>query len=589
MTRTRQIAVALGAVCILLLTYLNSRTYDILSLGPYAAHIQFGLLVGGAGLLIWGFSRSEKAPAHIVAREGGWLVAIILLAFALRVWNLEYFVHFYVDEGNFVEGILKLWQTQDVRLLAPFGFIAAFTWVYPFMQAGAVSIFGPNLVSLRIISAVFGTMTIAAVYRLGRLLFTRRIALLAAFLLAVFPAHIHFSRLGLNNIADPLFGVLALIFLTRAMQRRRLGDYALAGVMLGLTQYFYEGGRLLYPPLILLWVMLAGFRWRPWLGGLLLMLATALLIGGPVYYTLSVWGISLTTRLNRGGFDPGYYALLLLSTAQEGYLWGHLREQILPPFLHYLTLPDLSEFFYGGSTALILPHLVPVFLGGIVIGLRRYARPAGLLLLWITLTALGNSLIRHNTWTPRYVVSFPAVALLLALGLYGLIRWLQKRPRAALLVPLLIAVVGLSQVWYYFGPHQEVFQRQVRSEHDQQDLLFRLKDLPPNTKAYLITDDNDLWMPLLIFLSQYWGMDDFQLYVRLPTRLEDWDVLNDPWWGQNHAFFVEQEDKKTQDYLRSRFNIGPDRYSPYNVPLEKQYLLLYYEPTPPAGEAQPGK
>src|SRR5690606_27829994 len=128
----------------------------------------------------------------------------------------------------------------------------------------AQDILGHNLTGLRIFSAVFGTLTVPALYLLARELFDRRTALLAALLLATFPPHIHFSRLGLNNIADPLFGVLALAFLVRGLKRGGLRDYALSGVMLGLTQYFYEGGKLLYPLLFGAWLLLALCFWRPW-------------------------------------------------------------------------------------------------------------------------------------------------------------------------------------------------------------------------------------------------------------------------------------------------------------------------------------
>ncbi len=307
----------------------------------------------------------------------------------------------------------------------------------------------------------------------------------------------------------------------------------------------------------------------------------ALLVGGPIYLTLALWDISLASRLSGQGFDPAYYARLLLSTADEGLLGQYLRDQLLPPFLHYVSLPDASHFFYGGQTALILPPLVPVFLGGLWVTLRRNGLPGALLILWLALTALGNSLLKDNAWTPRFVVAFPALALLLALGLAALLDWL--RPRVRWLAPLLILAIGAGQVAYYFGPHLAEFQVQVRPEHDQQDLLFRLHDLPAGTEAYLVTDDPDLWMPLLVFLSRYWGMDDFKLNLRTPARLSDWDLLNslDPAVG--HAFFVEPDDTISQTYLRERFGLGPPQPSPYNVPPEKQYLLLYL---PPAASAE---
>ena len=583
----------IGVVCLLLLAVINSDILQIDALRRVSIHAQFGLLVAGVLILARGLSRNRIHTRRL--SQSGLLVAITLLGFALRVWNLENAVHFYVDEGNFVEGILTLWEQPNTLLLSPFNFIAAFTWVFPYMQAGSVAIFGPNLLALRLVSAVFGTLTLPAVYRLGRALFDHKTALLAAFMLAVFPPHIHFSRLGLNNIADPLFGTLALAFLARAMQRGHWSDYGLAGVMLGLTQYFYEGGRLLYPALALVWALLAWRVWRAQFSGLLFAGFTAALVAFPVYFTLAAWEISFTSRLSNRGLNLGYWGGLLLSTAEDGRLLGHLREQVLPPLLHFVSLPDKSAFYYGGHTALVLPPLVPVLLAGILAALRRRGIAGLLLVLWLVFTALGNSLIMQNAWTARYVVAFPPLALLLAVGLRAVWGWLKNlTPKSPLHqierglpqfpLMLLLLLLGLAHVVYYFGPHLTAYQTQIRPQHDQQDIVWRVRDLPPDTQVYLITDDDDIYLPVLVFLSRFWGMSDFAPAIRHPTRLNDWEALDNVWWGVGHAFFVEQGDIQTQTYLREKFGFEDEGHlSPYPVPLEKQFLMLYYAPSPPTG------
>jgi 4-amino-4-deoxy-L-arabinose transferase-like glycosyltransferase len=78
-----------------------------------------------------------------------------------------------------------------------------------------------------------------------------------------FPPHIQFSRIALLHIADPLFGVLALWFLIRAIRSNRRLDWVLMGVSLGMTQYFFEAGRLFTGALILAWAALV----LVWFGG----------------------------------------------------------------------------------------------------------------------------------------------------------------------------------------------------------------------------------------------------------------------------------------------------------------------------------
>jgi hypothetical protein len=566
---------------LLALALLNGPAFDS------AHHVQFALLIGGVALLVLGFGGTavQRWPGP---RWG--LLAIILLAAGLRLWNLDHAVHFYVDEGNFVEGILRLRSETNVRLMGPFNYIAAFTWVYPYLQWASAEVLGSNLLALRVVSAAFGVLTAAAMYRLGMVVFNSRVGLLAALALAVFPPHIHFSRLGLNNIADPLFGVLALAYLARGIKHRRWQDFALAGLMLGLTQYFYEGGRLLYPVLALVWGTIATRAWRGRVRHLVVTVLVAVWVALPVYYTLLAWDISLSTRLNRRGFEAGYWRNLLL---QPGALLPHLRDHVLAPFLHYVVLPDESAFFYGGYSALLLPHVVPVWLIGIIAALRRSGVAALLPLLWLALVALGNSLIRDSVWTARYVAAFPALALLLGVGLDVILKWLGvgeglrpsptigKRidlPLRLYIFALIVFLLIFTQVAYYFGPHLSAYQSRIRPHHDQQDVVFRLRALPPGTRVYWITDDPDVWMPLLVFLTRYWGMPDFAPERIHPNAIEGWEGLDtlDP--HVPHAFFVDQEDRRAQDYLRTRFNLGEPTFSPYNVPREKQYVLLLYRP-----------
>lgn len=651
----RWIAAISGVLCLAALAEINGERYDIPWLMVGTNHVQVALLVGGSVLLTWGLARKEgmrtgRLPLSSTLERGLGgevglitttrsnytkqafrsyfaLAMILLLAAALRTWDLENAVHFYVDETNFVEGILRLWKEPSINLLGPFNYIAAFTWIYPYMQAGSVAILGANLVGMRAVSAAFGVLTVAAVYLLTRTLFDRKTALLAAFLLAVFPPHIHFSRLGMNNIADPLFGTLALAFLTRGFKTGRPVQFALGGVMLGLTQYFYEGGRLMFPALGFMWIFIGALVWRPpsktqdneltnrltpppnplpasQKGGerrsqvpphfmerdlgrgstfrflltqnLAITTLTVILIAAPVYYTLASWDIPFTMRLRNQGLNLGYWTDLLLSSAGEGRLALYWRNQLSPPLQHFITLPDDSQFYYGGDTALILPFMLPFFALGLAIAFRRPAA-GGLLALWLLFTALGNSLISDNAWSARFVVSFPALAILMAVGMKSVLDTFKRiaiwRRYERYAVSLFLSILGIAQIIYYFGPHLALYNVQIRPEaHDQQDVIFRARDFRPGTKVYLITDDPDIYAPVPIFLGQFWGLD-VELVFATPETFAAGAII---WGGTDYAFFVEKDDIATLTLLHERFGLEGGEFSPYNVPPDKQYVLLYY-------------
>jgi 4-amino-4-deoxy-L-arabinose transferase-like glycosyltransferase len=161
-------------------------------------------------------------------------------------------------------------------------------------------------------------------------LFDRRAGLLAALLLATYPPHIHFSRLALNNIADPLFGVLALALLAAGLRQRSRRALWLGGMALGLTAYFYEGGRLFYPLLTLLWLPALILAYRPPARLLARFGLAALLVAAPVYLTLAAIGDSPAYRLTESRIDSAFIAALLLAGPGDPVIESFVQNQLVP-------------------------------------------------------------------------------------------------------------------------------------------------------------------------------------------------------------------------------------------------------------------
>ena len=546
---------------------------------PFVAlphHIQFGLLV--VGIVLYLTSKGGPTVRQGVRSINGLLLAIVLLTFGLRVWNLDTAVHFFLDEVNFSNGVLLLEDQPYFSLLAPFGDIAAFPAVYPYWQGLMTGIFGNSLLALRLVSVVFGVLTVPAVYRLACELFDRHTALLAALILATFPPHIHLSRTGINNIADPFFGTFMLYFLVRG--RGHAADFVLAGVMLGLTQYFYEGGRLLFPLLALTWLVYRRM-WRP----LVLVAAVGLLVAAPVYITLVRMDASLFQRFSRLGVGSQYWQ------EATGDIMVALRERFQNAALHYVNLPDAS-LSYGGDTPLVLVWAVPFFLLGIGYALWHPGR-AGLPLMWLAAAVIGNGLIVSSNWAVRHAVGFPAVALLIAVGLrYGLAAGgrlivrlglvssdaTQEQPVLAFhLVPALALVIAAASSLYYFGPHLARLNHQLRPESDIQDAIFRSAAFPPGTPVTIITG-----RPQNPTERQFFGhirdfiADHITLHFVTAAELDLEFMLSLP-LADVQAFFVEPDDAGSRQFLRD-FQVDTDRplASPYDsVPAARQFDLYY--------------
>lgn len=134
-------------------------------------------------------------------------------------------------------------------------FISSYTGkeVLFFYLAGAVMRgVGSSLFALRITSAFIGLLTVAAAYWLGvELLRDRRVAVLAAVLLAISFWHLIFSRLGFRAITEPLLQAITVAALWRGLRAGRWRWIGFSGVTLGLTGYTYLAARL-FPMLLLL-------------------------------------------------------------------------------------------------------------------------------------------------------------------------------------------------------------------------------------------------------------------------------------------------------------------------------------------------
>ena len=304
---------------------------------------------------------------------------------------------------------------------------------------------------------------------------------------------------------------------------------------------------------------------------LAIFLLAALVVGVPIYYTLAGTASLLTPRLDYEGLSRDYWLSLLFSPGNGALIAAHLKH-IAYTFLVYVHYVETS-LFYGGESPLLTLWLAPAFLLGMAYSLRRWrARGPLLILLWVVITSLGNSLLELPTEAPRYVVVFPALALAAAVGIRFTLPLIVPRRFAFRAAFGLAAALALWQAFYYFGPHLDVYNRQLRLYRDGQDAIYRSLDFPQGTGVHVIgvvvLYDFDVAQML-----HYFGRDDLLVDIRTqpPTPEQIASLPRD----RDHAFYVEPEDTRTVELLRQTFDLEPPQYSPFNVPADRQ-LVLYY-------------
>jgi hypothetical protein len=317
------------------------------------------------------------------------------------------------------------------------------------------------------------------------------------------------------------------------------------------------------------------------------MLLTALLVAGPIYLTWWSSNLPMFPRMpNVGNQNLDWGAVLSMRDNAEA-LRHYLIHDLLPPFLHIVQLPDNSHFYYGGQTPLILGYMLPTFFLGIFQGLWRWRVAGSLLLLWVALTVAGNSLLIEgaNTWSARFMVVLPVLALLMALGLRFTLpllkinvgRFIPQMPVAGQkwgwvgLTVLVLALAALQPI-YYFRDHLPIYNEQVRPFIDPIDALDRARSLPPDTTVILVTD-------ALPYTDRFFTLTNFWNFYPLMVILKSAELTPEYLSGLaagGYAIFITPDNSTAPELLRSTFaNIQGPQYSPFNVPLDRQYALYY--------------
>ncbi len=385
------------------------------------------------------------------------LTVLLLATLAVRVVNLEHIPPTLGgDEGT--QGIEAL-GIFGPPLTNPFstGWYDVPTMSFVWYGLG-MRIFGATVAGLRTLPTLVGTVTVLTTFLLARELWGRRVAWFSALAIAFGHFHVHYSRLGSNQIGDGLFVTLTLWLLVLGLRTRRAIHFALSGAVLGLGWYGYYGARLIgiVVALYLVWFAVTEphFLSRYW-RFLSLLLVAALVVMAPLLLHFAAHPNSLVSRTREVNvLASGWLAERRTAT-------GHSTARLLlEQFWKSVTAFNYTldpRYWYGAT----IPLLDFVSGGLLIVGMacvigRRRWRSDGLLLIWFwAAVILGWTLTENPPSSMRLVIVAPALALLVGIGLDGLLalgqRVLGGEPRNwDRVAAFLLVVVAVLNVHYYF-------------------------------------------------------------------------------------------------------------------------------------------
>lgn len=391
-----------------------------------------------------------------------WIVLILLVAAALRLWLLADvppgMTHDEADHGLDAWGVVQ--GIRPIYFSVGYGREPFFDYASALLMAS----WGSTYLAGRLVAVFSGLIMVAAAYAWVKTAFNWRVAILTTAGLSVSFWAVMTARHALRSVTMPALFTLAAWFFWRALRKRQRDqtawrEFAIAGLLLGITFYTYMPARIMwaiFPALLIFWVVFERSVARRMWQGMLAMLALMGIVALPLLYFLSTTETEQRldqlsgplTAATKGDLAPLWHnaiGSLRLFTIEGDSLWRYN----LPgrPFL----TPMIGVLFYAGLVVAIW----------YVIGRkRRHYRSAALFaLLWLTAGSAPALITGPEASVTRAIAMQPVLYLfpaLLVVELWSLAtdHWPLVTQRRWLVPVVLIVLFGwltANTIRAYFG------------------------------------------------------------------------------------------------------------------------------------------
>lgn len=400
--------------------------------------------------------------------------------------------------------------------------------LYAYFTIPSVFIFGLTEFAVRLPSALFGTAAIVLMFLLVRRLFENEvIGVIAAFVLAFSPWHIHYSRGGWEaNVALTiiLFGVWCFI---KGLENAKwlIG----CAILFPISLYTYQGSRLFVP---LLGIGLVVIYWNKLshnqgIGDLVLekaqvfaiILGCVLLI--PFLLTLaspvaknrlkvqSMFSYSRPAKetallAKEDGVSSDSVTIALFHSQTE--LWGRaiLERQLtyLSPSYLFVTgdhnprqgTPGVAEGYWVD---------IPFYLLGLYVLVKKPWKHKSLFILWLLLAPLPATLSRDSFTSLRSLPLVFAVDTMIALGIWWFLCF-AKAKRMLAAVVILCGFFFLYNVLFFLDAqfvHLPKREERYWLSHYKKVIELIKDDYPHYDQVLFTTDYNEPYIFLLFYLK----------------------------------------------------------------------------------------
>ena len=420
------------------------------------------------------------------------LAAIVLYSARISSWQLavvgdEYI--FFTDAKAII---------TPLRLSEVAAHLFDGTWTYgahPYVssliQALSMLLLGRDNFGWRFSNIYLSAVSIGLFYLFFKGFFSRRVAILAALLLAASHYLMNFSKIGYNNLQALFIMSLVLWLAGIAVRTGRPIAYSALGIGMAGSFYVYPGALYVLPLPLVLIAMHSPGRDRNSLRMIVMTLASLLLLALPLVLQVEFWESKLA-----GTFV--YDQELASNTTFLGF---HFASNLLYSLFSYLYIPNETHFVVSSYLDPISAVFVPI---GLALCLRevRRSRSAAFLIVAFLIEAvlIGTTHDRPFPTATRMFLMLPWFFLLAAIGMDWGLDLFGRRLAGGRTVPavagvLIVAILGLN-----LYQSTRVFRLRTTGVASLEALFLRMLQHDAQQDPYTLKD-------YLFITAPDWGID----------------------------------------------------------------------------------
>ncbi len=341
--------------------------------------------------------------------------------------------------------------------------------LYAYIAIPSIAIFGLNVWSVRLPSAIMGILAVIGTFFLTKELFKKWerdneiIATVAALMLAISPWHIQFSRIAFEANVGVTLNVLGILFFLKGLRSKYY--LWLSVFIFGLALYAYHSERIFVPILVFILILLHRKKLLANVKTMLIAVTIGVLTVSPlvpVFFNqntlMRLRGTSslsdqtglLARSIKKLDDDRASHNYIAMLFDNRRFVWV---QTVLSGYLSHYSFNWL--FINGDNPRHHVPDMgmlylaeLPILLLGIFVVAKKHDKTSAVLFGWFVIAPIAASPTTELPHAIRTLVFLPSFQIFSAVGFVVFLEWLRKK-KYYLLGILLYVVIFVFNFFYY--------------------------------------------------------------------------------------------------------------------------------------------